>query len=380
MSEIIILTQTNIRIDQYLTSIFPYSRNFFHHIIERGGIKISRDASIMRPQDTSITIPIKKSYKLKAWDTIHIDSLKRYIDGTILQEAPCPNIPIIHETPHYLIINKPKGVLSHPNSIRDIASPSVTGRLYHTYKDLPSVGNFIRAWLIHRLDKETNWLMIIAKTEQGLAHFKHLFQQKSEADTIQAKEAVPLKKYYRATCHITPTGKEFLQTIPSSWVFSKDPGFKNSKNQNPATRSSQLASLPFPTVYYIIKDVIPNTPYPVIKQGITKILSLQIPLYPDSSIVTFELEILTGRTHQIRYHLSSLGLPIIGDYLYGDKSLDQKLPSPSSAISAPSKNLNTSEYSEHSAKSLSSPPLQLTAYQLTFQDLEGTMQTFVLQD
>jgi len=61
--------------------------------------------------------------------------------------------------------------------------------LYHRYKDLPSIGNFIRAGLLHRLDKETNGLMIIAKTEKGLAHFKKLFQDKSESETIAAKES-----------------------------------------------------------------------------------------------------------------------------------------------------------------------------------------------
>jgi len=61
--------------------------------------------------------------------------------------------------------------------------------LYHRYKDLPSIGNFIRAGLLHRLDKETNGLMIVAKTEKGLAHFKKLFQDKSESKTIDEKES-----------------------------------------------------------------------------------------------------------------------------------------------------------------------------------------------
>jgi 23S rRNA-/tRNA-specific pseudouridylate synthase len=56
---------------------------------------------------------------------------------------------------------------------------------------------------VHRLDKETDGLMIVAKTEKGLAYFKQLFQQKSEATTINEKELVPLKKYYRATAEIT---------------------------------------------------------------------------------------------------------------------------------------------------------------------------------
>jgi 23S rRNA-/tRNA-specific pseudouridylate synthase len=67
------------------------------------------------------------------------------------------------------------------------------------------MGSFIRAGLVHRLDKETDGLMIIAKTEQGLAHFKSLFQQKSLAESIEAKESVPLKKFYQATVKVTPS-------------------------------------------------------------------------------------------------------------------------------------------------------------------------------
>lgn len=83
----------------------------------------------------------------------------------ILEEAPAIEIPIVRETANYLIINKPKGVLSHPNSIWEVGKPSVVGFLYHHYKELPSIGNFIRAGLLHRLDKDTDGLMIIAKTE-----------------------------------------------------------------------------------------------------------------------------------------------------------------------------------------------------------------------
>lgn len=94
-----------------------------------------------------------------------IDDLERYLSPVLLEEAPNIDIPILKETTDYLVINKPKGVLSHPNSIRDVGKPSVVGFLYHHFKELPSIGNFIRAGLLHRLDKDTDGLMIIAKTE-----------------------------------------------------------------------------------------------------------------------------------------------------------------------------------------------------------------------
>ncbi len=295
MEEKIIFQGTEQRIDQRLTKTFSYSRNFFHHIISRWWILVNNK-------------PIKKSYKLKDWDVVEIDNLERYLWSEILSEAPDIQIPIILEKEDFLVINKPKGVLSHPNSVRDVKNPNVVWFLYHRYKDLPTVGNFIRAGLIHRLDKDTDGLMLIAKTEQGLSHFKVLFQAKSESKTIEQKEKIKLKKFYQAQCHILDSWKKFLFDIQDK--------------------------LP----YYIIQDVVPKTPHPVIKEWISKILSVQT----EWNQATIQLEILTGRTHQIRYHLSQAGLPIVGDYLYW-KDKDW--------------------------------PVQLTAKQLVFEDLEKNIVT-----
>ncbi len=287
------------RIDVFLAGRFEYSRSFFHHIIKRWGVTVNDKQ-------------IKKSYKLQEGDQIIIDDLQRYLEPIMLEEAPAIDIPIVYETDHILVINKPKGVLSHPNSVRDVQTPSVVGFLYHKYKNLPSTGSFIRSGLIHRLDKETDGLMIVAKTEQWLAHFKKLFSAKSEADSIHDKESIPLRKYYRASCYLTSSWRSFLDTIEK-----------------------------FP--YYVQRDVVPQTPRSVVKHGITKIMKVQ---NIDQQTVQIDLEILTGRTHQIRYHLSYYGLPIIGDYLYGQWD-DQN-------------------------------PMALTAYQLAFQDIDGKTKTLTL--
>ncbi|MFA7298136.1 MAG: RluA family pseudouridine synthase [Candidatus Absconditabacterales bacterium] len=288
------------RIDIRLSKQFSYSRSFFHHIISRGGIKVNGKV-------------VKKSYQLKNNDDVEIDDVKRYLSPVILDEAPNIKIPVIIEKEDYLIINKPKGVLSHPKTVREIHEPSVVGFLYHTYKNLPTIGNFIRAGVIHRLDKNTDGLMIIAKTEKGLEHFKKLFQSKSESKNIEDKENTQLKKFYRATSYLTDEGKKFIEGI-SEFPFT------------------------------IQEPVIAKLPHTINKIGITKIIKIQKGagnkeqvtgnLKPETC--NLELEILTGRTHQIRYHLSHHGLPIIGDYLYGDPKETE--------------------------------PMQLTAYKLIFRD------------
>ena len=277
------------RIDTWLTKQFSDSRNFFHHILERNGVLVNGKVA-------------KKSLKLKSWDQILIDELERYLSPIILEEAPKLDIPILKETTDYLIINKPKGVLSHPNSIWDIAKPSVVWFLYHHYKNLPSIWNFIRAWLLHRLDKDTDGLMIIAKSEKGLEHFKALFKAKSESEALEEKKAVPLKKWYHATCELTPQGEKFLAEISEK--------------------------LPF----IISEEVRAKVPNYTPKRGITQIEKIK---KTENWTVELFLQIFTGRTHQIRVHLSNHGLPILGDYLYGKEA---------------------------------EVPVQLTAYQLEFKD------------
>ena len=255
------------RIDVFLNSYFGYSRNFFHHIIERKWVLVNNK-------------PVKKSYKLKCNDKIKVDNLERYLDSSFLEELPYIDIGIVLEKEDYLVLNKPKWVLSHPNSIWDLSAPSVVAFLYQKYKNLPSIWNFIRAWLVHRLDKDTNWLMIVAKTEKGLNYFKNLFQQKSTLENVEEKEKIPLQKFYKAEVNITQKWKEFLESI----------------------------KLPF----YIKEIVKPKVPYPwTYKLWITKIIDLrQNILY---------LQLLTWRTHQIRYHLMKKWLPIIWDKLYWNK-------------------------------------------------------------
>lgn len=287
------------RIDTRLSKQFTYSRSFFHHIIARGGIKVNDKV-------------VKKSYQLKINDQITIDDVTRYLSPVLLDEAPHIQIPILLEKEDYLVINKPKGVLSHPKTIREVHEPSVVGFLYHTYKNLPTIWNFIRAGLIHRLDKNTDGLMIIAKTEKWLEHFKKLFQAKSESKDIKEKEQTELKKFYRASCYITNEGEKFIE-----WI-----------NEFP---------------YIIQEPVIAKLPHTLNKIWITKILKI---IEKTKTTITLNIEILTGRTHQIRYHLAHHGLPIIGDYLYGN-------PKDTEAM-------------------------QLTAYKLMFRDPENKLITVEL--
>ncbi|MEI7477402.1 MAG: pseudouridine synthase [bacterium] len=185
----------------YLTRVQGYTRNFFQRLLGRNDITVNGE-------------PKKKSYQLKPGDQIHIVHPERYMEASMLAQAPAvPGVEILLEKDDYVVVHKPAGVLSHPNSVWGIEYPSVVGALYHHFKDMPSIGNFIRAGLIHRLDRETDGLMIIVKTEAGLKHFQRLFHAKSKALTTEEKEKVPLRKCYRASSYILPEGQKFLDSL-----------------------------------------------------------------------------------------------------------------------------------------------------------------------
>lgn len=288
------------RLDVYLPRIQWYTRNFFQRLLWRGDITVN-DGLVK-----------KKSYMLKTGDRVHIEHPERYMESSMLAQAPAvPEVEIMLEKEDYVVVHKPGWVLSHPNSVRWIEYPSVVWALYNRFKDMPSIWNFIRAGLIHRLDRETDWLMIIVKTEKWLKHFQKLFHDKSKAETLEDKLAIPLHKRYRATAYVLPEWQKFIDSV----------------------------QLP----HYISMVVVPKIPFYEPKLWITKIHTIKKNEWKNFGIktrewaldvtkkrhaidytqlekydtVTLEMEILTWRTHQIRYHLSQHGLPIVGDYVYG---------------------------------------------------------------
>ncbi len=287
------------RIDQRLTTQFLYSRSFFHKLIS------SKKIFIISRSTTHKFVP-KKSYMLLEGDVVLIYTFLRYVDWISLEESPQRDIDVCYECEDYLVVYKPKWVLSHPTNNRNISVPSVVGSLYHhKYKNIK---------LVHRLDMDTDGYMILAKNESTWVYFKDLFAQKSKKITIAEKETVPLRKYYRALCEITDEGTEFLENVSKK--------------------------LPL----YIEQMVTPNVPYTESKMGITKITSIGYMKLEDQSVICVEMEILTGRTHQVRCHLSDNGLPIISDIRYG--------------------------------ASKSNHEIQLTAWRLEFLDVHGEMKKF----
>lgn len=181
------------------------------------------------------------------------------------------NIPIdiVYEDDQIAVINKPQGMTVHP-AVGNYSGTLVNALLYH-FKNISDIGGDIRPGIVHRIDKDTSGLLVIAKTNKA-----HLSLAKQIANK---------------TCKRT-----YLALVEG--VIKEDSGTIDKPiGRDPKDRKKMA----------VVFDGRPAvTHYKVLKR------------FNDASFVEFNLE--TGRTHQIRVHTKSIGHPIIGDKTYGYKN------------------------------------------------------------
>ena len=192
-------------------------------------------------------------------------------------------IPIVYETDDFLIIDKPSGLLTHPVNRQD-TSESVVGWLLEKYPEIAqvhdeygaSVGEWVdlRPGIVHRLDKETSGLLLIAKTQPAFNYLKNLFTERK------------IKKTYIALVYGHLKNKSGIIDAPLGKLSGR--------------QTTKIVGT------HKLKEKSAITEYRVLKQ------------YLDYSLV--EAMPQTGRTHQIRAHLKSIGHAIVCDSLYADKS------------------------------------------------------------
>lgn len=243
-----------IRIDKYLSDLFEeIPREKVKDFIKDEKIKINNKK-------------IKPSYKLIFNDEIEIsDKLfeKEKIDAEDM------NLKIIYENEDYAIIDKDENVIVHPaGSI--VSGTLVNGLLdYFGYNNLSHIGGDDRPGIVHRLDKDTTGLMVIAKNNSSYKYLKNLFETRK------------IDKEYLAICNgIFQKKSGTIQTF-----MDRDP---NNRRKMAVTNSGRDAI----SNYEVISE---NNGYSLVK-----------------------IKILTGRTHQIRVHMTYINHPLLGDPVYGN--------------------------------------------------------------
>lgn len=242
----------NKRLDSYLSEITPdFSRSKIQGLIKSGNIKINDNNK-------------KSSYLLKEGDKVDFE-----IPEINNIEIKAQNIPldIIYEDENMLVVNKPSGMLTHPTSLEK-ENTLVNALLYKYADNLSDINGEFRRGIIHRLDRNTSGLLMIAKNNKA-----HEFLSR------QIKEHSITKKY-RAIVKGVIKDDEFEISEP----IGRNP------NQ-PHKMMVRADGKPSKTVVKVLER------------------------FKDATYV--ELTLITGRTHQIRVHMKHINHPVFNDTLYG---------------------------------------------------------------
>jgi 23S rRNA pseudouridine1911/1915/1917 synthase len=263
MEHIVKAKEKGSRLDVFTTKLdTSLSRAFSQKLIEKGKILVNDR-------------PSQPSYRLKLDDkvTIEVPPPEKY-------EVRPENLPlnIVYEDDDLLVVNKPRGMVTHP-APGHYTGTLVNALLYHA-KNLAGIGGVERPGIVHRLDKDTSGLLLVAKTD--LAH-------RSLSKQIKDRQ---VKRSYVALVH---------------GVVKQDEGFVQEKIGRHPVHRKKMAVIKQAG----LKSREALTFYKVLRR------------FKDYSLL--ELQLKTGRTHQIRVHMSHIGHPLVGDTTYGKKGL---APSP----------------------------------------------------
>jgi 23S rRNA pseudouridine1911/1915/1917 synthase len=274
--KIICNSHSHQRLDKYLSvQLHDISRSRIQNWLAEGHVWVN-DAVVFSP-----------NYKIKTGDCI-----------TISPPAPSDPIPqgeniplhIIFEDEHIIVINKSPGLVVHP-APGHYEGTLVNALIHHCGESLSGIGDVKRPGIVHRLDKETSGLMVAAKNDQAHQILSAQFHPGDEESKMLQREYVALV-WGRPTPHkgtiSAPIGRHRINRQKMAVV--------QGSNGKPAI-----------------------THYETLK---TWRFSDKIDL--SASLVRCILE--TGRTHQIRVHMEKIGHPLVGDPLYGKKSVSKLYP------------------------------------------------------
>ena len=244
------------RLDVYLHDRLPeHSRTYLRDLVRLGDVRVGGRAA-------------KPAHRLEAGDVVEGEVVPRPAAGTLVpQDLP---IQILYEDATLLVINKPAGLVVHPGSGQ--RDQTLANALAFHLKDLSDVGGALRPGIVHRLDRDTSGVMVIAKTNPAHYALSAQFQDRTT------------EKVYLAIVEGEPQ-------LDGDWI-------KTTLGKSPKDPTRVVVDPP--------GGKPAETRYEVVERFDGYSL---LHCYPK-----------TGRTHQIRVHLRHLGHPIVADHTYGRRS------------------------------------------------------------
>lgn len=222
--------------------------------------------------------PLKKAgYLLQKGDLVQIEVEPPKPLNLSPQEV---GITILFEDEHLAVLEKPSGISVHPSTTEQ--NPTVVHGLLHSLKTLSSVGGVERPGIVHRIDKGTSGILVVSKTDAAHLHLSKQFKDHS------------INRKYRALIYGDIATKQRTQNGTIATFFGR----------NPNNRKKMTGKLTEG------------------RRAITHWNTLE--LLTGGQLTLIECKLETGRTHQIRVHLSELGFGIVGDPLYGEHARKAK--------------------------------------------------------
>ena len=257
--EITVIETDFARADKYISEKVPeISRSFAAKLLEEGRVLANGEK-------------IGKNYKVKEGDILNIDMPEPEVADVLPENIP---LDIVYEDDDLLVVNKPQGMVVHP-APGNYSGTLVNALMYHCKDNLSAINGTIRPGIVHRIDKDTSGLLVVAKNND--AHISL---------TAQLKEKKAVRKYYALV----------NGNVKENGTVNKPIG------RNPSDRKKMA----------------------VVAGGREAVTHFNV-LRNYDRYTLLECILETGRTHQIRVHMASVGHSIVGDKTYGKTQEEFKL-------------------------------------------------------
>jgi 23S rRNA pseudouridine1911/1915/1917 synthase len=244
--------EKGLRLDLFLSRRDPFlSRSQVQKLIEKGAVRLGDH-------------PAKAGQRLREGETVHCE-IPPVADYHVLPED-IP-LPVIYEDESILVVDKPTGMVVHPAAGHP-RGPMVNAILFHC-RDLSGIGGVLRPGIVHRLDKDTSGLMIVAKSDRAHQGLTDQFRKRQ------------IQKTYQALVYGNMKADQGFIDLPVG--------------RHPVDRKRMSTSS---------------------RRGKEAITHWRV-CERYGEVTLLHLNIETGRTHQIRVHLNAIGHPVVGDSVYG---------------------------------------------------------------
>jgi 23S rRNA pseudouridine1911/1915/1917 synthase len=243
--------EAGVRIDRYLTNVLAgHSRSQIQRLIKDGKVTVAGRA-----------VPANRV--VRGGDAVGVEIPE---PTSAVPEAQDLGLDIVYQDPDVVVVNKPAGMVVHPAAGH--AQGTLVNALVHEVKDLSGIGGELRPGIVHRLDRGTSGLMVVAKNDRAHAELARQFHDREVE-----------KEYVALVWGVVQAGRRIDLPIGRDPSDRKKMSARARRARSAATRVTAALHMPGATLIHVA--------------------------------------IATGRTHQIRVHLSAIGHPIVGDAVYG---------------------------------------------------------------